>query len=673
MIPTLSILLTLVIHPAPQLSPVESFELKKERMALKQAQQILQNEEESEEKKAARLVKVATLHHQERWRELLETLEEIRRLGPNLGVYESLLRAQAASRLNQCEKAAEAVSLIPDHSTFAFTALWGASNCFLRAKEWDSFEKTHTRMTSIAQTDEQHATLLLLKGRSTRHLDTKEHKKDAKECFQKIIREYQGTKSVALAQKELIKMGKRLPRKLKTHPQDLIKDAQRAHKRMRRSKARRLYVQVLNLPTTKKNKPWHLVAHLGLVELDMVNKHYRRALKRLAKIRRARPTPQTEAHAIYLEADILGRQGRIGAALKSAEEATDRFSAEPFGVQAILDGAWLSYHTNRAQKSEEFARSTLAALSKARTIHIVGGDGAYETVGDPEEMAAEAHWILGWLSKKNGDPPAAMQSHLQQITSTSTLYPAALYWLSRISPEEKAAGYVHELNTVAPTSFYAAARPIELPPKTETPQEASSTLKTEVPSQNKIPWKSVRDLRGALTFFEYGMKREALSIVRKIRVTSLPPTERVAAGWLYRQSGDTWRGLIVSRRAAESIDADKANHPALIDTAYPIAFEKEVRKAAARHQVPAPLIFAIIRQESAFNPVAISPRQARGLMQMIRPTAYRMAKEARLRRFRLRDLYKPEMSINLGALYISLLLKEFDNQVVPAFDAPLLQ
>src|SRR5690606_32115212 len=81
------------------------------------------------------------------------------------------------------------------------------------------------------------------------------------------------------------------------------------------------------------------------------------------------------------------------------------------------------------------------------------------------------------------------------------------------------------------------------------------------------------------------------------------------------------------------------------------------------------LLFAIMREESAFNPKAISPRQARGLMQMIDSTAWRLAKRANIGNFRLHNLFKPQTSVRLGALYVGSLLEMFDGNLVAAVAA----
>jgi soluble lytic murein transglycosylase len=69
------------------------------------------------------------------------------------------------------------------------------------------------------------------------------------------------------------------------------------------------------------------------------------------------------------------------------------------------------------------------------------------------------------------------------------------------------------------------------------------------------------------------------------------------------------------------------------------------------------LLAAAIREESRFDPLALSPAAARGLAQFVLPTARGLAGHIELGTLRAEDLYRPEISIALGADYLASLLK----------------
>ncbi|MEP2546153.1 MAG: lytic transglycosylase domain-containing protein, partial [Alphaproteobacteria bacterium] len=70
------------------------------------------------------------------------------------------------------------------------------------------------------------------------------------------------------------------------------------------------------------------------------------------------------------------------------------------------------------------------------------------------------------------------------------------------------------------------------------------------------------------------------------------------------------------------------------------------------------LVYAVIRQESKFNPKAKSWAGARGLMQLMPRTASFVARDSSLHRHRLPKLYDPDLNLKLGQKYIGMLLAE---------------
>ncbi len=72
-------------------------------------------------------------------------------------------------------------------------------------------------------------------------------------------------------------------------------------------------------------------------------------------------------------------------------------------------------------------------------------------------------------------------------------------------------------------------------------------------------------------------------------------------------------------------------------------------------QLDRAVMFAIMRQESAFQPKVISKANARGLMQLIPPTAALMAGDNTLRN-RLGRLFEPEFNMELGQRFLRQLL-----------------
>ncbi|GBD04279.1 Soluble lytic murein transglycosylase [bacterium HR19] len=83
----------------------------------------------------------------------------------------------------------------------------------------------------------------------------------------------------------------------------------------------------------------------------------------------------------------------------------------------------------------------------------------------------------------------------------------------------------------------------------------------------------------------------------------------------------------------------------------PVSFVKEIAKASSIYKVPRALIFSIALIESHFNPIAISPSRAIGVMQIIFPTAKEVFYEMKIP-FTQDFLFEPEINIKAGTHYI---------------------
>ena len=85
-----------------------------------------------------------------------------------------------------------------------------------------------------------------------------------------------------------------------------------------------------------------------------------------------------------------------------------------------------------------------------------------------------------------------------------------------------------------------------------------------------------------------------------------------------------------------------------------------VSAAATANQLPAALLHAVIQTESSYNPSAVSPKGAGGLMQLMPDTAREMG---------VNNVYDPKANIQGGARYLKRLMTLFDNDIALAVAA----
>jgi soluble lytic murein transglycosylase len=90
---------------------------------------------------------------------------------------------------------------------------------------------------------------------------------------------------------------------------------------------------------------------------------------------------------------------------------------------------------------------------------------------------------------------------------------------------------------------------------------------------------------------------------------------------------------------------------------------------ARGNAVEAPVVFAIARQESAFNPAAMSPVGARGLLQLMPGTAKITAKQAGLPYDLKRLTTDPVYNATLGAYHLGHLVDNYDGSYIMTFAA----
>ena len=87
------------------------------------------------------------------------------------------------------------------------------------------------------------------------------------------------------------------------------------------------------------------------------------------------------------------------------------------------------------------------------------------------------------------------------------------------------------------------------------------------------------------------------------------------------------------------------------------ALEPYIQEAAAKHGVNPDLVRAVVQTESQFNPLAVSPVGAKGLMQLMPNTAKAVG---------LEDPFDPRQNVLSGTKYLSMMLDRFNGNTALA-------
>jgi soluble lytic murein transglycosylase len=103
----------------------------------------------------------------------------------------------------------------------------------------------------------------------------------------------------------------------------------------------------------------------------------------------------------------------------------------------------------------------------------------------------------------------------------------------------------------------------------------------------------------------------------------------------------------------------------VLKKSFPQKYENFVEKAEKEFSISRHLIWAIMRQESAFRETAVSPSKAYGLMQMLAGTARETARWLKVKNFRVpEDIFDPITSIRFGTHFISRMVGKYKG-VIP--------
>lgn len=104
---------------------------------------------------------------------------------------------------------------------------------------------------------------------------------------------------------------------------------------------------------------------------------------------------------------------------------------------------------------------------------------------------------------------------------------------------------------------------------------------------------------------------------------------------------------VVAPAVVEPRKMEEGAREAKVQAPPPATFREAIEQVASEHALPVQLLHSVIKVESNYNPWAISPKGAQGLMQLIPATA---------RRFGVSNVFNPVENLQGGARYLRYLL-----------------
>jgi soluble lytic murein transglycosylase len=299
------------------------------------------------------------------------------------------------------------------------------------------------------------------------------------------------------------------------------------------------------------------------------------------------------------------------------------------------------------------------------------------------KYAAAAHWKAAWLSYRQGLYSDAARLCEEQVK----LYPssketaAALYWRGRLyesqdrQPALAAANY-RAILRVYPHYFYGQMARQRLQAMGDLPAahipHLDSLQPPPTPSLDASFPADSPNLAKARLLANAGMNDYIAEEIAADPDSS--SWSALAEAQIYASDGETFRAMRALKRALPSAaSASIASVPlAYWRILFPQPYWATIQSEAARNHLDPYLVAAQIRQESEFNPAAVSRANALGLLQLLPAVGRSMAHEEGLTGFQTFQLFDPETNIRLGTRYLRKTLDRFGGvteYALAAYDA----
>lgn len=101
----------------------------------------------------------------------------------------------------------------------------------------------------------------------------------------------------------------------------------------------------------------------------------------------------------------------------------------------------------------------------------------------------------------------------------------------------------------------------------------------------------------------------------------------------------------------------------ILRTIYPIHYQELIQKYSQEYEVDPYLITSIMKNESKFNPEAVSRKDAKGLMQVAPITGEWASEQLNIENYSQNMLFEPELNIKIGVWYLTVLKREFGDNM----------
>ena len=366
--------------------------------------------------------------------------------------------------------------------------------------------------------------------------------------------------------------------------------------------------------------------------------------------------PELEAERLFANSQARRSQKQESEMLEEVDQLTKRFPGSGWaqdGLFATGNFYWVNMDRARAA---EYYRRTLDADRNGKN-------------------APGAAWRLAWTAYLDRKPEAAdMIEDFIRRFPVSGYVQDALFWLGRCYDRagnlERARGFYLADIARFPLTYFGekSAERIHVGPDGIGPAPFSvEQVLNVIPPAPSLP---SLDQPIAANLQERFARAVALSDIafdasaeleyRAVYSATHSPKYLVDAAEAAIAAGHYAAGISAVRQAFPQLEARRVSEipNEAWRAAFPLPYETNLRNEALRNQLDPMLIAGLVRQESGFEPNALSHVGAMGLMQVMPSTALKLARQLKVRYARAR-LTDPGYNLQLGSRYLANLIQGF--------------
>jgi peptidoglycan lytic transglycosylase len=366
----------------------------------------------------------------------------------------------------------------------------------------------------------------------------------------------------------------------------------------------------------------------------------------------------------------------------AAEATCLRLASEddPLAARALLTAGGWRWNADDDTGALRFFHQTAARFPNspqaAEALYAIGRieqeagryEHAFEAYRQVNErypgapLATESGWRAGWVRylASQFEPAARWFARLAARTPEAAR-PAAEYWgaraLERLGRRTESVEKLTHLAEFHTTSYYAGLAEERLGRSPAATQPSGSAESDSAPPFPTTLTGTHAERARALA--DLGLKRFARRELDAL-ATDAPRRDLIDA---YRSVGAVGAAL----RVARDVWRDSTNTPRR--DLYPLGYWDVVRPAALGRSLDPFLVVSLIRQESLFDPEALSGAGARGLMQLMPATARELSRRNGSPGVDKAALFDPAVNVDLGTALLSRLLERYGGSPTKALAA----